>query len=211
MRLPSPLLVVTDRHAGKADLVDTLRAVLDAGARWIWFRDKDMEPARRLALGEAVAVCVRHAGGRLTVGGDTELAVALGADGVHLPGGSGAPAVEAARRLLPEAALVGISAHGPSDIAAAAAAGADYATLSPVFETASKPGYGPALGVEGLRAASALGLPVIALGGITSGTIAPCMAAGAAGVAVMGELMRAADPKATARACLAALEGRPAD
>lgn len=209
MSLPARLLVVTDRHACKAGLAETLRAVLDAGARWVWFRDKDMEPGERLALGEAVAACVRHAGGRLTVGGDAGLAVRLGADGIHLPGGSGAQAVASARLLLPEAALVGISAHGPAEVAAAAEAGADYATLSPIFETASKPGYGPSVGLAGLRVGAARGIPVLALGGIMPEAARDCVAAGAAGVAVMGGLMSARDPGAAAGRYLAALTARP--
>ena len=76
----------------------------------------------------------------------------------------------------------------------AARYGADYATLSPIFATPSKPGYGPALGPAALRAARACGLPVIALGGVTAETARPCHEAGAAGIAVMGGLMRSRDP-----------------
>jgi thiamine-phosphate pyrophosphorylase len=86
------------------------------------------------------------------------------------------------------------------------AAGADYVTLSPVFLTESKPGYGPALGLEGLAAAVAAAKgPVIALAGITAANAAACIRAGAAGVAVMGEVMRAADPEATVRALVEAI------
>ena len=113
--------------------------------------------------------------------------------------------IAAARAGLGVEALAGISAHTMSDIRAAAAAGADYATLSPIFASPSKPGYGPALGLGGLRAAAGLGLPVIALGGVDSGNARRCLAAGAAGVAVMGGLMRARDPEAETRRLLDAL------
>jgi len=73
-------------------------------------------------------------------------------------------------------------------------AGADYVTVSPVFLTVSKPGYGPALGTDGLaRIVARVAGPVIALGGVTAANAASCRAAGAQGVAVMGEVMRAAD------------------
>jgi thiamine-phosphate pyrophosphorylase len=75
-------------------------------------------------------------------------------------------------------------------------AGADYVTLSPIFASASKPGYGPALGLAGLAACvAACAGPVIALGGVTAATAPLCLAAGARGVAVMGEVMRADDPR----------------
>jgi thiamine-phosphate pyrophosphorylase len=81
--------------------------------------------------------------------------------------------------------------------------------LGPVHETASKPGYGPALGVEGVRLiASATPVAIIAVGGITPGRVADVMSAGAAGVAVMGNVMRASDPGAEIRALLAALAGQ---
>ncbi len=93
---------------------------------------------------------------------------------------------------------------------AAAAAGADYVTLSPVFESASKPGYGPCLGPESLRAAAArVPVPVVALGGVTAANAGSCLGAGAAAVAVMGPVMRAADPGAAVAELLAAI-GCPA-
>ncbi len=88
----------------------------------------------------------------------------------------------------------------------AAESGADYVTLSPVFESASKPGYGPALGPAGLHALAArLTIPVVALGGVGVGNAGTCLGAGAAGVAVMGAVMAAADPGAAAGKLLAAL------
>ena len=72
---------------------------------------------------------------------------------------------------------------------------ADYVTLSPIRATRSKPGYGPALGLSGLAAAARrIAVPLIALGGIEATDVSPCLSAGASGVAVMGSVMRAADP-----------------
>ena len=208
MSLPSPLLAVTDRHGHPRPLPETVRGVLAGGGRWIWFRDKDLPGGERHALGVAVAGEVRAAGGVLTVGADPDLAKSLGAGGVHLPGRSGAEAVAHARAVLGAGALVGISAHTPGDVAAAAAAGADYVTLSPIFATASKPGYGPALGPGAIAAAREFGLPIVALGGIGEGTLAACREAGAAGFAVMGGVMRSADPVAGTRKLLGAWHHR---
>jgi thiamine-phosphate pyrophosphorylase len=192
--LPSPLLAVTDRHGHRRPLALTVRSILSGGGRWIWFRDPDLPADERRRLGEAVAAEVRAAGGVLTVGGDVALTAELGAGGVHLGGSSGPDAVARARDRLGVSALIGVSAHAPGEIAALAAAGADYVTLSPIFPTSSKPGYGPALGPAGLSAAEAYGLPVVALGGVEADNVAACRAAGAAGFAVMGGVMRAEDP-----------------
>ncbi|MGC2203946.1 MAG: thiamine phosphate synthase, partial [Stellaceae bacterium] len=123
---------------------------------------------------------------------------------LHLPSG-GNPS--AARALLPDG-LIGASAHSAEEASQLLAAGADYVTVSPVFMTVSKPGYGPVLGLEGLASvvAQAPG-PVIALGGITAQNAGRCLAAGAHGVAIMGEAMRAADPRAAVMAILGAISG----
>ena len=178
--------------------IDTLLA---EGARWVWFRERDMAPEPRAVLARAVLERTHARGAAFTLGGDAALAAHLGADGVHLPGGTPPAGIEEARRLLPDG-LVGVSAHSVAEVAAAARYGADYATLSPIFATASKPGYGPALGPEAIAAACVHGLPVLALGGITPATASVCRAAGAAGIAVMGDLMRSPDPAPTLRALL---------
>jgi thiamine-phosphate pyrophosphorylase len=94
---------------------------------------------------------------------------------------------------------VSASAHSVDEIQAAAAASADAVTLSPIFSSVSKPGYGPALGLETLaESARRSPVPIIALGGIADGgRLRACLEAGASGVAVMGVIMRAADPAAT--------------
>jgi thiamine-phosphate pyrophosphorylase len=105
--------------------------------------------------------------------------------------------------------LIGASAHSADEAAALLGAGADYVTASPVFLTASKPGYGPALGVEGLaRIVARAPGPVIALGGISPQNAASCLVTGARGIAVMGEIMRAADPQAIVESTLRAMSGQ---
>ncbi|HEX4555073.1 MAG TPA: thiamine phosphate synthase [Xanthobacteraceae bacterium] len=187
--LPSRLLVVTDRHQAAAPLEAVATQAILAGTRWIWLRDRDMPAAQRRALAARLLAITRRHGARLSIGGDVALAGELAADGVHL--GAGA-SVAAARQKLGPAALIGISTHGEAEIAAAVAAGADYATLSPIYPTQSKPGYGPALGVAAIARAAQSALPVLALGGVTAERAPACLRAGAAGIAVMGEAMRAA-------------------
>src|SRR5215469_12282612 len=140
MRLPAPpLLLISDRTQALRPLAAIVEAALVGGCRWFSLREKDLPPdERRRLLAELVALGHRY-GAVVTVHSDLEAVVAAGADGVHLPGG-GDPAT--ARAILP-GALIGASAHSPAEAAALLGGGADYVTLSPVFATASKPGYGP--------------------------------------------------------------------
>ena len=204
MNLPRPpLLVISDRSQATRPLVEIAEAAFRAGCRWFSLREKDLSAAERLELLRALVALGHRFGATVTAHEDIDAVVAAEAGGVHLPGG-GDPV--AARRRLP-AGLIGVSAHVPEEAAAQLKAGADYVTLSPIFLTASKPGYGPAVGLDALAAASRLSPgPVVALGGIGADNIAACLAAGARGIAVMGEIMRAADPEATVRHLLAALD-----
>jgi thiamine-phosphate pyrophosphorylase len=206
MRLPvPPLLLISDRTQARRPLAAIVEAALAGGCRWFSLREKDLPPDERRRLLGALVELGHRCGAVVTAHADLEAVVATGADGMHLPSG-GDPATARAR--LP-GALIGASAHSAAEAAALLRGGADYVTLSPVFATASKPGYGPALGLAGLAetVVRAPG-PVIALGGITAANAAACVKAGASGVAVMGEVMRAADPQACIEALVAAVSRR---
>jgi thiamine-phosphate pyrophosphorylase len=200
--LPSPLLVITDRHQARHSLEAIAEAVARAGGRWLLLRDKDIDPAERRALAGRLSAVARRHGMHLSVSRDVDLATEFDAS-VHL---QSAAAIAAARERLGRNVLIGVSAHARGDVQAAAAEGADYVTLSPIFLTASKPGYGPALGVAALGDAAKLGIAVVALGGVTATTARPCLDAGADAVAVMGEIMRADDPGGAAAKLLAAIQ-----
>ena len=207
MTLPTPaLLVISDRRQATRPLVEIAAASFRAGCRWFSLREKDLpSDARGALLRQLVALGHRH-GATVTVHDDIAAVAACGAGGVHLPG-AGNPA--AARQRLPRG-LIGVSTHTPAEAAAQLVSGADYVTLSPIFLTQSKPGYGPAVGLDALAEAARLASgPVVALGGLDEHNIADCLAAGAGGIAVMGEVMRAADPEATVRRLLGALAASP--
>jgi len=195
MTLPSPpLLVITDRRQGKVPLEQIAVAAFTGGCRWLSVREKDLPAAERLELVCRIAALGADYGAVVGVHDDVEAARAIPGTALHLP--ARAAVVAGAR-------LVGRSAHAGDDLGAAATAGLDYVTLSPVFASASKPGYGPALGLGGLAAkVCGAAVPVIALGGIRPGSVRDCLYAGAAGVAVMGEVMRAADPTEVIRALI---------
>ena len=194
MRLP-PLLVLTDRTQCARPLRDVVSTAVEGGARAIVLREKDLPDHERAALAEELRALLDPVGGVLVHAG---LPRGTGAEAVHLSAGDPFPT--------PRPAVVGRSCHTAEELARASAEGCDYVSLSPVFPTASKPGYGPALGLDGF-ARLVPGVPVAyALGGVLVGDVPGCLAAGAYGVAVMGPVMR--DP-ALVPAYLAALGGRP--
>ena len=200
-RLPSPpLLVISDRNQARRPLIEIAEAAFAGGCRWFSLREKDLLAEKRRALLAELVTLGRRWGATVTAHEDIDAVIATGADGVHLPGGSD-PA--AARRRLPEK-LIGASAHSAAEAAALIRGGADYVTISPIFLTISKPGYDRTVGLAGLaETARAAGGPVVALGGINENNIADCLKAGASGIAVMGEIMRAAHPEIAVRALVA--------
>ena len=200
------VLVVTDRRQSEAagrSLVDTVAAALAGGAQAVLLREKDLPSSARAGLAAALRTLTRTAGADLFVASDVGLADVSGADGVHLAASEPWPDPAVRARL-----GVGRSCHTADDLVDASAWGAAWATYSPVFATRSKPGYGPPLGLGGLAAGcrATPSLPVLALGGVDVGTAGSCRAAGAAGVAVMGAVMRAADPARVVRALVEAIE-----
>jgi thiamine-phosphate pyrophosphorylase len=136
------------------------------------------------------------------------VALAVAADGVHLGFDAMTPAQ--ARALLGPGRLVGVSAHAPAELTAAARAGADYAHLAPIFAPFSKAPERRALGLAALTAARGAGLAVLAQGGIDAARAADAVRAGAAGVAVTGAVLGARDPAAAARALRVALDAASA-
>ena len=207
MKLPDPpLLLVTDRRQARRPLVEVVGAALVAGCRWVSVREKDLPEEEQIALARMLMPMARRHGARLMVHGDAALAKACGADGVHLPSGSD---LAAARALLGVDKLVGVSIHIVTEAQALDPTVIDYAIAGPAFETASKPGYGPEIGRKGLgEIARAARVPVLAIGGINVARVAEVLAAGPAGIAVMGGVMRAADPGQAMRALLATVAGR---
>jgi len=206
VNLPDPpLLVISDRSQARLPLIDIAEAAFRGGCRWFSLREKDLPAAERRVLLADLVELGRPFGALVMAHEDIGAVEAVSAAGVHLPAGSD-PA--AARRRLPRG-LIGVSAHSENEAGAQLRAGADYVTLSPIFLTDSKPGYGPALGLDALAAAAAKAPgPIVALGGITPHNAAACLAAGARGVAVMGEIMRAADPETTIRRLLQAISSK---
>jgi thiamine-phosphate pyrophosphorylase len=186
-----PLLVVTDaEQTGGRPLVDVVGEAISGGARAVWLREKHLPREVRADLAWSLYARLEAVGGVLLVGSDPTLP----AHGLHLAAADPVPSHGPG--------LYGRSCHSRDDVARAAGEGCAYATLSPVFASASKPGYGPALTVA---AFAALPLPTWALGGVDASNAPDCLANGASGVAVMGAIMRAGDPAAVTAGILNAI------
>jgi thiamine-phosphate pyrophosphorylase len=200
-----PLLLVTDRRQARRPLPEIVGLALSAGCRWISLREKDLPEDEQVPLARSLLPLVRRHGARLMVHGEAALAKLAGADGVHLPSGSDPTA---ARALIGREKLLGMSIHTVTEAEAIDPAVVDYALAGPAFETVSKPGYGPEIGRKGLaEIARAARVPLLAIGGINTLRIAEVIAAGCAGVAVMGGVMRAVDPGLEVGALVATLQG----
>lgn len=193
------LLVLTDRHQATRPLRDVVAAAAEAGARAFVLREKDLPDHERSALIDQLAPLVHGAGAVLLSAG----ARMPGADGVHQPAGRGAVSADDP--------ITGRSCHDAHELCEAQRDGVHYVTVSPVYATISKPGYGPALGKHGLASlVASTTLPVYALGGVDTPEAATgCRRAGAHGVAVMGAIMRAHEPGALVAELLDAVEDRP--
>lgn len=174
----------TTEHAREfAEILDQVAAATAAGIDLIQIREKQLTARVLFELVSAAAVVTRGSHTRLLVNDRADVAVAAGADGVHLTTQS----LNAAtlRTAFAEQLLIGASTHSLSEARAARDAGADFVVFGPVFETQSKKIFGPPRGLDELSKVTREleGFPIVALGGITSANAADCFAAGACGVA----------------------------
>ncbi len=202
------IVVLTDPSKSDAELlriVASIAPVVPAGKLAVIVRDKQRDDADVLPLAQALRKATREAGQLLVVHRDhLRLAYEVGADGVHDP----TPKLDA--RLHKEGApgtIVSVPAHSDADVAHAVKHHADWILVSPIFLT---PGKGTPRGVSALRSAAEIaanhGPKIIALGGVDASNAADCMRAGAAGVAVIRNILHAEDPAAAVRALWNAIE-----
>jgi thiamine-phosphate pyrophosphorylase len=182
------LCLVTDRALVTGVLEDAVEACLAAGLRAVQLREKDLPARDLLSVAQKLRESTRRHGARLFVNDRADIALAVDADGVQRGGGS--LPVAALRSIVPPGVLIGASVHSVAEARAAEPEGADFLFFGPVYDTPSKRRYGPPQGLAELeRVASAVRLPVFAIGGVTPARVAELERAGASGVAVIGAIL----------------------
>lgn len=192
MELPL-LYLITDRHrtAGRS-LPNVLQSALDGGVRMIQLREKDLPGKALFELASEVREMTKCYGAQLIINDRIDVALAVEADGVHLPADSFSPGE--ARRIIGEGKTIGVSTHSIEEATIAEREGTDFITFSPVFFTPSKALYGEPQGLERLReVCKNIDIPVYALGGVGADNIKEVKNAGTYGAAVVSAITAAHD------------------
>jgi len=192
-------LVTDDALAGGRSIEWIVAEAVAGGVTCVQLREKHAESRAYYERARALRERLRPLGIPLIINDRLDIALAAGADGVHLGQGD-LPCVEA-RHIAGPNFLIGISVSTTAEAQAAARDGADYLGISPIFDTPTKTDTPPATGIDGLRAIrAAVSLPLVAIGGIKAENAAAVVRAGADGIAVVSAIMAVADPRAAARA-----------
>jgi thiamine-phosphate pyrophosphorylase len=192
-------LIAGPEAVGDRDLVEVVAAAVRGGASIVQLRDKTASDTAMIAQARALKAVLKPLGVPLIVNDRLEVALAAGADGLHLGQEDLAPA--RARAALGPDGILGVSAGDAEEAGTVDPALVDYVGVGPVYPTGSKADAGAAIGLEGLSAMRALlDLPMVAIGGIGEANAAEVMACGVEGVAVVSAICGAEDPEVAARA-----------
>jgi thiamine-phosphate pyrophosphorylase len=205
-RVDFSLYLITDRkQAQRGDLRAPVEAALRGGVRAMQLREKDLSSRELFDLAGGMRELTSRYGAKLLINDRLDIALAAGADGVHL-GESSLP-VSRVRELAGGRLIIGVSCHGLERALEAQESGADFITFSPIFFTPSKAPYGEPLGTDRLaEACRILRIPVFALGGIKMDTVRAVLDHGAHGIALISAILAADDPERAAREMLTLLE-----
>ena len=184
------LYAITDRHrCAPTPLADVVSELLDAGVTALQLREKDLSKTELIKLAQPIAELCHNYEAKLFINTHTSIARGIGAAGIHLPANvKSVGSVKETER--GDKFYIGCSVHSFDAAKRREVEGADFLTYSPIYPTASKPGYGPAVGTVSLaEVVEGVKLPVFALGGVTPDRVPECLAAGAFGMAVMSGVM----------------------
>jgi thiamine-phosphate pyrophosphorylase len=198
---------VTEPRRRFGDLVTAVAAAADGGVDWVQLRDKSASAGTMYAQAQALRDALAEHDAQLAVNDRLDVALAVGAAGVHLAGQS--LPVDAAVRLAEQRLLVGRSVHDLEEACAAARDGADYLTFGHVFPTASHEGVPPRGLAQLAEIVQAVDVPVLAIGGVTTRNLDQTLATGCAGIAVISAILADPNPRTAAARLREALDASP--
>jgi thiamine-phosphate pyrophosphorylase len=202
------LYLITDRNlvTRHSSLVTAVRQALKGGVRAVQLREKDLSSRELLRLAYRMRDLTEQYHAKLFINDRFDIALAAGADGVHLTQSS--IPTEAVRKAVKRKLLIAVSTHSPGEAQKAAREGADFLTLGPVYRTRSKLKYGKPLGIETFRrVCRRTKIPVFAIGGIRGDRIQDVLHAGASGAAMISGIFNAEDIQGKAREIKKTMEG----
>lgn len=206
MRLVLPrLYVILDAALLTESETECAQKLVDAGVRLLQYRNKAASSRELLEASKRLSNILAPRGISFLVNDRADVAALAGATGVHV--GQEDQAVEDARKVVGAKRLVGVSTHNRAQFEQAAASSADYIAVGPIFTTSTKENPDPVVGTDLIREIRPLTTkPIVAIGGITLEKAVDVIQAGADSVAVIGDILRAADPGARARQYIELLE-----
>ncbi len=190
-------ILITNRNICEAKLVDIISQAIDGGVETVQLREKDLSTVELYVLASKIREITREKGANLIINDRVDIALAVDADGVHL--GWQSLGIEIVRKMIGQYKLIGFSAHNLKEAENAENSGADYVTISPIFDTAHKDYFIEPLGTEKIgKIKEEIDIPVIALGGINENNVNGVLENGADGIAVISAILQSENPRQSA-------------
>ena len=190
-------ILITNRNICEAKLVDIISQAIDGGVETVQLREKDLSSVELYVLASEIREITREKGANLIINDRVDIALAVDADGVHL--GWKSLGIGLVRKMIGHDKLIGFSAHNLQEAKKAEDSGADYVTISPIFDTVYKDYFVEPLGTEKIgKIKEEIDIPVIALGGINENNVNGVLENGAYGIAVISAILQSEDPRQSA-------------
>ena len=190
-------ILITNRNICEAKLVDIISQAIDGGVETVQLREKDLSSVELYVLASEIRKITREKGANLIINDRVDIALAVDADGVHL--GWQSMDIETVRTMIGHDKMIGFSAHNLQEAEEAENSGADYISISPIFDTAYKDYLVEPLGTEKIgKIKEEIGIPVIALGGINENNVSSVLENGADGIAVISAILQSEDSRQSA-------------
>jgi thiamine-phosphate pyrophosphorylase len=190
-------ILITNRKICEAKLADIISQAIDGGVETVQLREKDLSSVELYVLASEIREITMEKGANLIINDRVDIALAVDADGVHL--GWKSLGIGLVRKMIGHEKLIGFSAHNLQEAKKAEDSGADYVTISPIFDTVYKDYFVEPLGTEKIgKIKEEIDIPVIALGGINENNVNGVLENGAYGIAVISAILQSEDPRQSA-------------